>query len=293
MLNGLLNAASGKRLAWGTSRLAWGTRQVGVARTTAGLARLSALAVRRPDYARIRTSRDQLDIAFRYPSQLIPTLVVFRDLLEPELRLLPAVLGPGAVAVDVGASIGTWAMSAARTGATVHACEPDKVNLEVLDANILSNGLDSRITTHAIALGEHQGQGSLISAERRYLNRVGEAADNTGQNFPVRTLEQFADDLDVDEIDVLKINTAGGERAVMAGALNLFRAERIRLAMILDGLEVRPLLDDVRACSYDIGVYDGGLGRFVAVSQSSELDVARPSPMNRYAILRRADVILT
>jgi hypothetical protein len=61
--------------------------------------------------------------------------------------------------------------------------------------------------------------------------------------------------------------------------------------MVLDGLEVRPLLDDLRSCSYDIGVYDGGLGRFVPVSQSCELDAARPSPMNRYVLVRRKDVL--
>jgi FkbM family methyltransferase len=275
-----------------SSRLTWGARQVGVVRAAAGVVRLSALAVRRPHYARIRTVRDGLDISFRYPSQLIPTLVVFRELLEPELRLLPSVLGPGGVAVDVGASIGTWAMSAARTGATVHACEPDVVNLEMLEANARGNGLADRVETHAVALGGHEGPGRLVRADRRYLNRISEAAAAPGRACQVRTLDQFVDDLGIGQVDVLKVNTAGGELAVMLGALGLFRAHRIRVAMILDGVDVRPVLDDLRACSYDIGVYDGGLDRFVSVPHSRELTAARPSPMNRYAILRREDVHL-
>ena len=287
MLNGVASAARKRR------RIVWGTRQVGVARTTAGLARLSVLAVRRPDYAQIRTSRDQLSISFRYPSQLIPTLVLFRDLIEPELALLAATLGPGRVAVDVGASIGTWTMSAARTGATVHACEPDPVNLEMLEMNIRANGLLSRVGTHALALGEQAGNGRIVAAERRYLNRVTAAADNTGHDFPVTTLDQFVADLDLAQLDVLKVNTAGGERAVLLGAFGLFRARRISWAMILDGLEVRPVLDELRAFSYDIGFYDGGLGRFVSVAHSRELDAARPSPMNRYVVVRRDDAILT
>jgi FkbM family methyltransferase len=285
--NGVAGAARVSRI------LTWGTRQVGVTRTTAGLARLSALAVRRPDYAQVRTVRDRLNISFRYPSQLIPTLVVFRDLLEPELGVLATTLGPGKVAIDVGASIGTWAMSAACTGASVHACEPDEVNLEMLEANIRANGVLSRVSTHAVALGEHMGKGSLVTAERRYLNRVREDAGDNCHDFPVTTLDQFVDDLKIDQVDVLKVNTAGGEREVLLGAFGLFRAKRIRLAMFLDGLEVRPLLDNLRACSYDIGVYDGGLGRFVSVSHSSELDAARPSPMNRYVLARRDDVVLT
>jgi FkbM family methyltransferase len=286
MLNAVVSAAGKRR------RIVWGTRQVGIARTAAGLARLSVLAFRHPDYAQIRTSRDQLDISFRYPSQLIPTLVLFRDLIEPELGLLAATLGPGRVAVDVGASIGTWTMSAACTGATVHACEPDPVNLEMLEMNIRANGLLSRVGTHALALGEQAGNGRIIAAERRYLNRVA-AADDAGHDFPVTTLDQFVDDLNLDQVDVLKVNTAGGERAVLLGAFGLFRAKRISWAMILDGLEVRSVLDDLRACSYDIGFYDGDLGRFVSVAHSRELDAARPSPMNRYVIVRRDDVILT
>ncbi len=80
----------------------------------------------------------------------MPALVVFRDLLEPELGLLATMLGPGKVAIDVGASIGTWAMSAARTCAMVHACEPDPVNREMLESNIQANGLGSLVRTYAI-----------------------------------------------------------------------------------------------------------------------------------------------
>jgi FkbM family methyltransferase len=275
-----------------SSRLSWGTRQVGFARAAAGITRLSALAVRRPAYAEVRTARDALSISFRYPSQLIPTLVVFRDLLEPELGLLARALGPGSVAVDVGASIGTWAMSAARTGATVHACEPDPLNLNMLAENLRANRLLSRVIVHAVALGERDGHGSLVSADRRYLNRVSEHADGSGGECPVRSLEHFVDDLGLGQVDVLKINTAGGELPVMLGAIGLFRAQRVRLAMILDGLTVRPLLDELRTYSYDLGVYDGSRRSFVAVSGSADLDGARPSPMNRYAILHRADVRL-
>lgn len=264
-----------------------------MARAVTGVARLSLLTVRRPKYAHVLTTRDALNIRFRYPAQLIPTLVVFRELLEPELALLDRALGPGSVAVDVGASIGTWAMSAARTGATVHACEPDPVNLDVLEANVRANGLSGRVTIHAAALGEHDGQGSLVAAGRRYLNRISEAPGGMGSECSVRTLARLVDDLGLDQVDVLKVNTAGGELPVMTGALSLFRAGRVRLAMVLDGLAVRPLLDDLRAYSYDLGVYDGGGRGFVSLSHSSELDDARPSPMNRYAILRRADVHLS
>jgi FkbM family methyltransferase len=272
--------------------VSWGTRQVGVTRTAVGSARLLNLAIRRPSRGRVRTSRDRLNIGFRYPSQLMPMLVLFQELIEPELGVLAALLGPGKVAIDVGASIGTWTLSAARTGAVVHACEPDAVNLETLDMNIRANGMTDAVTTHAVALGDHEGFGSVVSTTRRYGNRINADPGAAPGQVPVATLDSFVDDLQVSEIDVLKINTAGGEAAVMLGALKLFAAGRVKLAMVLDGLEVRPVIDGLRAHSYDVGVYDGRRRSFVAVPQSADLVAARPSPVNRYILVRRSDVDL-
>jgi FkbM family methyltransferase len=271
-------------------KLSWGARQVGVVRTATGLAHLGVLAIRRPDQARVRTARNQLTITFRYPSQLMPMLVAFRDLIEPELGVLPVALGPGRIAIDVGASIGTWTMSAARTGCTVHSCEPDLLNLEMLEANLRANSLLNQVTTYPVALGEHEGRGHLLLTPRRYRNQVGAPTGATGNEIPVTTLDRFVDDLKINEVDVLKVNTAGRESDVIQGALGLFRAGRIRLALVLDGLEVRPVLDELRACSYDIGVYDGNQRIFVSVPRSSDLEAARPSPINRYILVRRDDV---
>jgi FkbM family methyltransferase len=294
---GVVPRTSHRTIRQASRTVSWGTRQVGVARTALGSARLLDLAIRRPPRGHVRTSRDRLNIAFRYPSQLMPMLVLFQELVEPELGVLPVTLGPGKIAIDVGASIGTWTLSAARTGAVVHACEPDAVNLETLETNIRTNGMIDGVTTHAVALGDHEGFGSVVSTTRRYGNRVDAdsgAADPgaaPGQ-IPVATLDSFVDDLGISEIDVLKVNTAGGEAAVMLGALKLFQAGRVKLAMVLDGLEVRPVIDGLRAHSYDVGVYDGGQRRFVAVPRSADLVAARPSPMNRYILVRRSDVDL-
>jgi FkbM family methyltransferase len=281
----------GAALGRASKRLSWGMGQVGVTRTATGLLRLTALAVRRPDRGHILTSRDHLHISFYYPSQLIPTLIVFQDLMEPELAILSSVLGPGRVAIDVGASIGTWAMSAARTGATVHSCEPDGLNLEMLQMNVRANGMPDRVTTYQIAFGEHEGRANLIPHGRRYLNKIAAAPGARG-DIPVTTVDSFVDGLNIDEVDLLKVNTAGAEHAVMLGAFGLFRSRRVRIAKVLDGLEVRPFLDELRSESYDIGVYDGSIRRFVSVPHSCDLDAARPSPMNRYVLVRRSDVTL-
>ena len=199
-------------------------------------------------------------------------------------------LGPGQVAIDVGASIGTWTLKAASTGAFVHACEPDRINFETLQANVGANAMGNLVTAHLMALGEHQGRVGLVSTTRRYGNRVETSPAAPDSEIPMTSLDQFADDLKIDEIDVLKVNTAGGEVPVILGALGLFHSGRIKLAMVLDGLEVRPVLDELRAHSYDIGIYDGQRSQFVPVPDSDDLLSARPSPMNRYILIRRTDV---
>lgn len=248
-----------------------------------------SLAARRPQYGQVITTSDHLRIAFRYPAQLMPMLVLFRDLIEPELGALPQVLGPGRLAIDVGASIGTWSLPAASTGASVHACEPDPVNLATLRSNIEANVMTDRIVTHQVALGSEEGYGSLLVTHRRYGNRIASEL-GTGE-LPVTTLTQFADTHDIGLVDALKVNTAGGERAVMVGALDLFRAGRIKLAIVLDGLEVRPVLYDLRSDSYDVGLYDGRARRFISVPNPDGLD-AKPTPLNRYVLVRRRDVTL-
>lgn len=267
-------------------RLAWGTRQVGIARTLLGLARLAALALRQPAHSRIRTFSSGLEIAFNYPSQLMPMLVVFQDLLEPELELLGRLLGPGRVAVDVGASIGTWALCAARTGAQVHACEPDPENFAILQQNLANNGFGPAVRLYRQALGTGEGWGVTPPKERLYLNqvRLADSADDS-DGTRVETLEGFVRGLGLDYVDVLKVNTAGCEREVLAGGMGLFRERKIGMAMFLDGLAVRTLLDELMGFGYTLGVYAGG--KFVPVGSSRDLDAVRSGPMNRYVVVRR------
>lgn len=285
-----------KKLPYEMRRVTWGAGQVGVWRVVAGAARLARMRVIGPKQVRCVTP-DGMSISFVYPSQLMPTLVLFGDLLEPEMRMLPHVLGPHRTAVDVGGSIGTWTMSAARTGAKVHVCEPDVVNLESLAVNCQDNHLEDLVTVHRIGLSSTSGQGTVEANPRRYLNsvRVQEGAsaqpgpvDTAGRDqFPVLTLDEFVAAQNLEHIDVLKINTAGGEADVVRGGTGLLQRGGVDLVMVLDGLRVRPLLDEIAGFGYDLGYWDGRQGRFAPVSTTDDLDGAKRGPMNRYVLLRR------
>jgi FkbM family methyltransferase len=286
-----------RRVGWAQTavrRLWWGTREVGLSRTLAGSARLVSLTVRKPARAEVVTAVSGFRIAFKYPAQVMPLLIVFQELLDPELAMLCRLLGPGRVAVDVGASIGTWTLPAAKTGAVVHACEPDAENLVLLRENVLSNGFASSVTTHDCALGAEEGWSSVSRGERRYLTTVRLATEATGATTGKRiySLAQFARGVGITRIDVLKINTAGCEADVLAGGLELFQQQSVGVAILLDGLAVRPLLDSLKQFSYELGFYDGRKQKFIPVDASSRLDDARPGPMNRYVVVKHSSVTI-
>lgn len=282
----------GARVRLALHKVVWGARRVGARRTAQGISRLLWMRVRRPATATIRARRHGLLVFFRYPTQLIPTLVVFGDLLEPELGLLSAELGPGTVAIDVGASIGTWTMVAARTGATVHACEPDPDNLDVLRRNLEANGAGEKVVIHPVAVGRRSGRVSLQQNARRYLNQVTEVDDDSG--IPLVSLVELVDGLDVRQVDVLKVNTAGLEADVLAGALPLLRESRVRLAMFLDGISLREGLrqasKDGDLASYRMAVFDGDRGQLVDMPTVDHLAQPRPSPLNHYVLLHRRPI---
>jgi FkbM family methyltransferase len=274
-------------------RLMWGAREVGFLRTMAGLVRLVTIAVRKERRIEVKTASSGFRIAFNHPRQLMPLLVVFQELLDPELAVLPRLLGPGRVAVDVGASIGTWTLFAAKTGAVVHACEPDFEHYSQLEENVLSNGFKSNVITHDCALGAYEGwstaAGHHFGFSRNFRLSVGAPEANATR---ICMLDHFVRRVGITRIDVLKINTAGCEADVLVGGKELFRQEKVGVAMFLDGRTVRSLLDELKQFSYELGFYDGRKREFVSVDDSSNLDALRPGPMNRYVLLKHSGVSL-
>ena len=273
-------------------KIIWGVQQVGARRVGLGLGRYLLMVARRPAQATVTSHRDRLIISFRFPSQLIPTLVVFGDLMDPELAVLTHALGPGRLAVDVGASIGTWSMMAARTGATVHAYEPDPDNVDVLRGNLRANGLFDAVTIHDVAVGSHRGRVALQLNPRKYLNQVTEVVDVEG--IALTTLADVVNDIGASFADVVKVNTAGHEAEVLMGALPLFRDGRIGLAMFLDGIRLREALSvtlaDGALDKYSLAVVDGGRAMLVQPASLTTLDLGRLGPMNHYVMLQRRDL---
>ena len=214
-------------------KFAWGVRTVGLLEALRGVARLATLRWRRPPRARI-TLRSGPVLEYAVPAQVAPALVVFRDLIDPEFAFLRAVARPDWLVVDVGAAIGQFTTFAARLPvAHVHAYEPNAANLETLRRNLDLNGVTGRVTVHAAALAEAEGEVVFEETDNAYLSHMSSSGE--GVSVPVHTLDAEVERLGLDRVSVLKVNVAGHEPAALAGASRLLGDGRADVLVLLIG----------------------------------------------------------
>jgi FkbM family methyltransferase len=213
--------------------------------------------------------------------------------------VMDAVLGPGAVVVDVGANVGyLTALAAARVGPSglVHAVEPAPDNVAVLRANVARNGL-SQVHVVEAAAGRHGGVRDLfLRGELSAVNSLYPSSCYARVTGVVEVPVVSIDDLVDGRADLVKIDVEGAELDVLGGMPRLLASRALRLIV-----EWHPALQ--RAAGFDAGelprvllergfVVDG-IGDILArrltaadVPALTERLLARQRPMELYA--RRA-----
>jgi FkbM family methyltransferase len=150
-------------------------------------------------------------------------------LLHPP-RAHPAALawlGPGAVALDIGANLGEWTVPLARavgSSGRVLACEPAPVAAAALEATLGANALSqAEVVRCAITSrdGVVQFAIPLVASARADTGtaRVGPAGANEETLcVPAQRLDSLAAEHRLDRIDLIKIDVEGQERQVLDGA---------------------------------------------------------------------------
>lgn len=143
----------------------------------------------------------------------------------PSVRFIRRVIAPGDVVADVGAQIGyiTLAMATFDVGKiTVHAFEPEPLNIQRLRDNIALNpGVDVRIVEKAVS--------DANGAIRLYLSKDHNAGThstisggtNVSEEFveiPAVTLDHYVREQGISALRLIKIDVEGGEYEVIKGA---------------------------------------------------------------------------
>jgi FkbM family methyltransferase len=156
------------------------------------------------------------------------------------LRRIAQTIRDSPTVFDVGANLGFYssAVRKAFPGARIFAFEPNVA----LHAELRRRTAGSSTQIVAAALGEGNGTASLFTSAGATGANLGslssEVVQHTSSKFgiggfaardvAVRSLDSFASDAGIDRIDLLKIDTEGHERAVLAGASQLIRERGIR-----------------------------------------------------------------
>ncbi len=165
-----------------------------------------------------------MDLGERLKYRLVPTrwhlAHIRRRLLrrEPELALLPLLVARDRAALDVGANKGVYTQALLRLAPAVHAFEPNPALIPWL-----SRQRDPRLTIHALALGDSDGEAVLrVPLGRRGRpSRQGATLADTERTrrgsvemrTPVRRLDSF----DLGDVGFIKIDVEGFEARVIEG----------------------------------------------------------------------------
>jgi FkbM family methyltransferase len=159
-------------------------------------------------------------------------LAIARDhQYEPHLtRQLRALLGPGAVFVDVGANIGFFTLLAAsRVGpkGRVHAFEARADNLALLRRSVADNGF-ANVEVHQCAVSDRAGSLAFFASGTWYSNGriVGDDEAGSEQLPRVAAVALDAALADAPRIDVVKMDIEGAEARALAGMRALLRRHR-------------------------------------------------------------------
>jgi len=106
--------------------------------------------------------------------------------------------------LDIGAWVGTWSLAMNKFCGRVVAFEPDNVHYACLVKNVPDN-----VETHQLAIGSEKKMISLSNDDFTQSKRViGEGS------IPMITI----DSLELDDVDVIKIDVEGYEMEVLKGA---------------------------------------------------------------------------
>lgn len=127
------------------------------------------------------------------------------------------------VFVDIGAHVGTYALSFAPHVAEVHAFECSPRTHNILCANIALRNLDYKVKAYNTALGDTAG-------EIEYYIRSSDGGGNGVLEFEkdhstdhIRVKMQTLDSFELNNVGLIKIDVEGFEKQVVQGALETLR----------------------------------------------------------------------
>lgn len=163
-------------------------------------------------------------------SDLIQRKVFMRTWERSELQLLPKLLKPGGVFLDVGANVGCYTAAAARCvgpAGIVHAFEPEPDIFAQLSA-WASSANATQVICHQIAISDSEGALQMYVPPPSFRNHNASASRYCAQMQEITvkrtTLDYFITSTQLRHIDLMKMDIEGHElNALRGGSTHLRR----------------------------------------------------------------------
>ncbi len=135
--------------------------------------------------------------------------------------ILARIVKPGWTCIDIGASLGFYALIEGNCGAKVYAIEANPSNTDILRKSVVLNGYD--IEVYNFAAGNKFGRARFMQdhkSNRGFMldmvaHRPGGIKEVTVEE---RTLDSFVSDHAIGHIDLLRFDIDGYEREMIEGA---------------------------------------------------------------------------
>jgi len=160
------------------------------------------------------------------------SLAVYGEWAMDELNLLGQIIAPGMCVLDIGAFIGTHTLAFSEfvgDQGKVYSFEPRKEIYTILAENIALNNLKN-VTSLNIGLAEKEDVLSLQSLDiSQGINFGGLALDSNDGLLSTNTYQvrvSTIDNIDIEKLDVIKLDVEGMERRVLDGAIKTILRDR-------------------------------------------------------------------
>jgi FkbM family methyltransferase len=179
---------------------------------------------------------------------------LFQESYEVD-RLLSRVLSPGSTLVDVGAHVGFYTVWACRRARLVVAIEPNPVALAYLRLNIELNNC-SNVVIVPKAVSDKRGLVELRIPRRGWklapMNSsiIWDYEDAIRLQVEADTLDNILGELNIEEVDLLKVDVEGAEGLVVRGAGETLKRTRALLVEIWP--ENMWILDHLRSLGFKL-----------------------------------------
>jgi FkbM family methyltransferase len=138
--------------------------------------------------------------------------------------------------VDVGANIGTstFRFREANPNARIYCIEPVMEIYNELESNVLH----PLTSCHRLALGDKEEESTIYTTYNPLTSSLFKTSETRGsQKVEMTTLDRFAEQNSIEQIDLLKIDTEGYDLHVLKGAQGLLNDGRIEYVMVESGFQ--------------------------------------------------------